>query len=63
MLRALHLAQKKLSKYYSGTDNSAYSITYALATILYPLKKLRYFDNEDWRGGDIDFMKKYQDVF
>lgn len=57
MLRALQLAQKKLSKYYSGTDDSAYGTTCALATILYPSKKLRYFDNEDWRGGDIDFMK------
>lgn len=63
MLRALQLAQKKLSKYYSGTDDSAYGTTCALATILYPSKKLRYFDNEDWRGGDIDFMKQYQDAF
>lgn len=63
MLRALQLAQKKLSKYYSGTDDSAYGTTCALATILYPSKKLRYFDNKDWRGGDIDFMKQYQDAF
>ena len=27
MLRALQLAQKKLTKYYSGTDNSAYGTT------------------------------------
>jgi hypothetical protein len=63
MLQALQLAQKKLSKYYSATDNSPHGITYALATILYPSKKLRYFDNEDWRGGDIDFMKQYQEAF
>ncbi|OKO90586.1 hypothetical protein PENSUB_13303 [Penicillium subrubescens] len=63
MLQALQLAQKKLSKYYSATDNSPYGTTYALATILCPSKKLRYFDNEDWRGGDIDFMKQYQEAF
>lgn len=63
MLQALQLAQKKLSKYYSGTDDSAYGTTCALATILYPSKKLRYFDNEDWRGCEVDFMKQYQDAF
>ncbi|KAJ5764716.1 hypothetical protein N7520_004275 [Penicillium odoratum] len=63
MLQELQLAQKKLSKYYSGTDDSVYGTTCALATILYPPKKLRYFDNKDWRGGDIDFMRQYQDAF
>ncbi|KAJ5580905.1 hypothetical protein N7450_007206 [Penicillium hetheringtonii] len=60
ILRALQLAQKKLSKYYSGTDDSAYSTICALATILYPSKKLQYFDNKNWRDSDIDFIKQYQ---
>lgn len=57
MLRTLQLAQKKLSKYYSGTDDSVYNTTCILATILYLSKKLQYFDNKNWRDSDIDFIK------
>jgi ribosomal protein S15P/S13E len=67
MLQALRAAKKKLSKYYTATDNEAYGTVYAIATILCPSKKLRYFDNADWRGTNekgepVDFMKTYREV-
>jgi hypothetical protein len=62
MLQALRAAKAKLSKYYGATDNEPYGTIYAIATILYPSKKLRYFDNADWRGGKVDFMKQYHEV-
>lgn len=34
-----------------------------MATILYLSKKLQYFDNKNWRDGDIDFIKQYQNTF
>lgn len=42
MLQALKVAKKKL-KYYSATDTESYVTVYAIATILCPSKKLRYF--------------------
>lgn len=62
MLQALGAAKKKLSKYYTATDIESYGTVYALATILYPSKKLRYFDNADWRGDNIDWMKHYRNL-
>jgi ribosomal protein S15P/S13E len=67
MLQALQAAKKKLSKYYTATDTEPYGSVYAMATILCPSKKLRYFDNADWRGTNkkgetVDFMKTYQEV-
>jgi hypothetical protein len=67
MLQALRAAKKKLSKYYAAVDTESYGTVYAIATILCPSKKLRYFDNEDWRGENrkgekVDFMKHYQEV-
>ena len=67
MLQALQAASEKLSKYYKETDSEAYSSVYAIATILSPSKKLRYFDNGDWRGHDefgrpLDFMRRYRDI-
>ena len=67
MLQALRAAKKKLSKYYTETDTKPYGSVYAMATILCPSKKLRYFDNADWRGTNkkgetVDFMKTYQEV-
>lgn len=47
MLQTLGAAKKKLSKYYTATDTESYRTIYALATILYPSKKLRYFNNAD----------------
>jgi hypothetical protein len=62
ILQALRAAKAKLSKYYGATENEPYGAIYAIATILYPSKKLRYFDNADWRGGKVDFMKQYHEV-
>jgi hypothetical protein len=67
MLWALQVAKEKLSKYYHATDKETYGIVYAIATILCPSKKLRYFDSKDWRGEDengkpVDFMKIYRDA-
>ncbi|KAJ6001045.1 hypothetical protein N7481_001454 [Penicillium waksmanii] len=66
MLQALRAAKAKLRKYYTATDTEPYGAVYAIATILCPSKKLRYFDNEDWRGThangeQADFMKIYRD--
>ena len=67
MLQALAAAKEKLNKYYSATDSEPYGIVYAIATILCPSKKLRYFNNKDWRGENekgekVDFMKTYRDA-
>lgn len=67
MLQALQAAKKKLSKYYTATDNESYGAVYAIATILCPSKKLRYFDSADWRGQngqreEVDYMKHYREV-
>lgn len=67
MLWALQVAKKKLSRYYTATDNEVYGTFYAIATILCPSKKLQYFDNADWRGMNekgepVDFMKTYWEV-
>lgn len=53
MLHVLGAAKEKLSKYYTTIDTESYGTTYAIATILYLLKKLRYFDTADWRGEDL----------
>ena len=65
MLQALQAAREKLSKYYHARDKKSCGIVYAIATILCPSKKLRYFDSKDWRGEDDDgkpvgFMKTYR---
>lgn len=67
MLQALRAAKKKLSKYYTATDNESHGTVYAIATILCPSKKLRYFDNADWRGKNeqgevVDYMKHYREI-
>jgi hypothetical protein len=62
MLQALGAAKRKLSKYYTATDTASYGKIYAIATILYPSKKLRYFDSADWRGEGTDWMKHYRDM-
>jgi hypothetical protein len=67
ILTAIQAANAKLRKYYTETDNQPYGSVYAIATILTPSKKLRYFDNADWRGHDdhgrpVDFMKHYRDI-
>ncbi|KAJ5413745.1 hypothetical protein N7509_000372 [Penicillium cosmopolitanum] len=65
MLQGLRAAKAKLRKYYTATKTEPYGTVYAIATILCPSKKLRYFDNEDWRGTNAngeqaDFMKIYR---
>lgn len=67
ILTAIQAANTKLRKYYAETDNQPYGSVYAIATILTPSKKLRYFDNADWRGLDndgrpVNFMKHYQNI-
>jgi hypothetical protein len=62
MLHALGAAKEKLSKYYTTIDTESYGTTYAIATILYPSKKLRYFDTADWRGEDLYWMKYYREL-
>lgn len=67
MLQALQAAKKKLSKYYTATDHESYGTVYAIATILCPSKKLRYFVSPDWRGKneqgeEIDYMKYYREI-
>ena len=48
ILQALQAVKKKLLKYYTVTDYKTYGNIYALAIILYPSKKLRYFTLIDW---------------
>jgi hypothetical protein len=48
ILKVIYSVQKKLTKYYTVTDNNLYGSVYVIATILCPFKRLRYFDNNDW---------------
>lgn len=61
MLKALKAARRKLSVYYTATDKEAYGDIYAIATILSPSKKLRYFTTKDWQG-EVDYAKQYRKV-
>ncbi|KAJ5764738.1 hypothetical protein N7520_004297 [Penicillium odoratum] len=61
MLEALQTAKRKLSKYYTATDYESYGDVYALATILCPSKKLRYFASSDWQG-EINYVDHYHGV-
>jgi ribosomal protein S15P/S13E len=61
MLKALQAARRKLSAYYTATDKEAYGDIYAIATILSPSKKLRYFTTKDWQG-EVDYAKQYREV-
>lgn len=59
MLNALCAARKKLSQYYTATDSEAYDDIYAIATILAPSKKLRFFTTKDWQGHD--YVTQYRE--
>lgn len=59
MLNALCAAREKLSQYYTATDSEAYGDIYAIATILAPSKKLKFFTTKDWQGHD--YVKQYQE--
>ena len=49
----------KLSEYYEMTDYECYGDIYAIATILAPSKKLRFFKTKDWQG-DVDYTRRYR---
>lgn len=53
MLTALEAASDKLRDYYSQTYE-AYGDLFAIATILDPQKKLRFFTGKDWTKDDED---------
>lgn len=59
MLQALQAAREKLSEYYKMTDHECYSDIYAIATILAPSKKLRFFKTKDWQS-DVDYAGRYR---
>lgn len=66
MLQALQAAKQKLSKYYRATDSESFGAVYAIATILCPSKKLRFFEGDNWKeknekGEDINWMEIYRD--
>ncbi|KAJ9484060.1 hypothetical protein VN97_g9327 [Penicillium thymicola] len=66
MLQALQAAKRKLSKYYGATDRESFGTVYAIATILCPSKKLRFFEGDNWKGKnekgeDINWMEIYRD--
>jgi hypothetical protein len=61
MFQALQTAKRKPSNDYTATDYESYGDIYALATILCPSKKLRYFASIDWQG-EIDYVKYYHGV-
>jgi hypothetical protein len=66
MLQAIQAAKPKLSKYYKATDSETFGTVYAIATILCPSKKLRFFEGDDWKeknekGEDIHWMSIYRD--
>lgn len=47
MLAALHAAKRKLSQYYSMTDQ-IHGDLYAIGTIIAPQQKLQFFSGQDW---------------
>lgn len=47
MLAALHAAKRKLSQYYSMTDQ-IHNDLYAIGTIIAPQQKLQFFSTKDW---------------
>jgi hypothetical protein len=59
MLLSLEAAEKKLSHYYSMTDEID-NILYAIGTILSQRQKLDLFKGKDWDDPDIDYRTKYR---
>jgi hypothetical protein len=59
MLLSLEAAEKKLSHYYSMTDEIDNNL-YAIGTILSPQQKLDFFKGKDWDDPDIDYCTKYR---
>ncbi|KAJ9481691.1 hypothetical protein VN97_g11775 [Penicillium thymicola] len=66
MLHALQAGRVKLSKYYKASDTESFGTVYAIATILCPSKKLRFFEGDDCKeknekGEEIHWMSIYRD--
>ena len=59
MLTALIATHNKLSEYYTATDAERFGEIYAMATILAPSKKLRFFTTKDWQGHD--YVTQYRE--
>jgi hypothetical protein len=59
MFLSLEAAEKKLSHYYSMTDEIDNDL-YAIGTILSPQQKLDFFKDKDWDDPDIDYCIKYR---
>jgi hypothetical protein len=59
MLAALHAAKKKLSQYYSMTDQIP-SDLYAIGTIIAPQQKLQFFSGKDWDDPVTDWRGRYR---
>jgi hypothetical protein len=59
MLAALEAAKKKLSRYYSMTDE-IHGDLYAIGTILSPQSKLQFFLGKDWDDTNEDWRARYR---
>jgi hypothetical protein len=59
MLAALYAAKRKLSQYYSMTDQIPGDL-YAIGTIIAPQQKLQFFSTKDW---DNDWRARYRNSF
>lgn len=58
MLAALHAAKKKLSHYYSMTDEIPDDL-YAIGTIIAPQQKLHFFSGKEWDDLVADWCGRY----
>lgn len=58
MLAALYAAKKKLSHYYSMTDDIPDDL-YAIGTIIAPQQKLQFFSGKDWDDPVADWHGRY----
>ncbi|EYE89960.1 uncharacterized protein EURHEDRAFT_435899, partial [Aspergillus ruber CBS 135680] len=59
MLAALYAAKKKLSHYYSMTDDIPDDL-YAIGTIIAPQQKLQFFSGKDWDDPVADWHGRYR---
>lgn len=59
MLTALYAAKRKLSHYYSMTDN-IHGDLYAIGTIIAPQYKLQFFSTKDWDEPQQDWRERYR---
>ena len=59
MLKAFEAAKVKLSHYYAMTDQ-IHSDLYAIATILAPQHKLKFFSTKEWEDPEKDWQGRYR---